>query len=96
MTSGTFDAKIKSLEELEPILAESRGRGSLVVQCHGVFDLLHPGHIRHFEAARTQGDILVVTVTPIGMSTRARGGPSSTSGSAQSSSRPSPAWTSWR
>jgi len=64
MTSGTFDAKIKSLEELEPILAESRGRGSLVVQCHGVFDLLHPGHIRHFEAARTQGDILVVTVTP--------------------------------
>jgi rfaE bifunctional protein nucleotidyltransferase chain/domain len=64
MTSSTFDAKIKSLDELEPILSALRGRRQVVVQCHGVFDLLHPGHIRHFVAARTQGDVLVVTVTP--------------------------------
>ena len=32
--------------------------------CHGVFDLLHIGHIKHFEEARTFGDVLVVTITP--------------------------------
>lgn len=35
-----------------------------IVQCHGCFDLLHIGHIRHFEAAKQHGDRLVVTVTP--------------------------------
>jgi rfaE bifunctional protein nucleotidyltransferase chain/domain len=34
-----------------------------VVQCHGCFDLLHIGHIRHFEAAKKAGDYLVVSVT---------------------------------
>lgn len=38
--------------------------GRRVVQCHGCFDLLHIGHIRHFEAAKRSGDLLVVTVTP--------------------------------
>ncbi len=45
-------------------MAICRVEGRAVVQCHGVFDLLHPGHIRHFEAARRHGDVLVVTVTP--------------------------------
>lgn len=31
--------------------------------CHGVFDLIHPGHIIHFEEAKTVCDILVVSVT---------------------------------
>ena len=35
-----------------------------VILCHGVFDLLHIGHIKYFENAKTAGDILVVTVTP--------------------------------
>lgn len=35
-----------------------------VVQCHGVFDLLHIGHIKHFQSAKRHGDILVVTLTP--------------------------------
>jgi len=35
-----------------------------IVQCHGCFDLLHLGHIRHFEAARKAGDFLIVTITP--------------------------------
>jgi rfaE bifunctional protein kinase chain/domain len=35
-----------------------------VAQCHGVFDLLHVGHLRHFARAREHADILVVTVTP--------------------------------
>jgi cytidyltransferase-like protein len=34
-----------------------------IVQCHGAFDLVHPGHLVHFEEARALGDVLVVTVT---------------------------------
>ena len=33
------------------------------MQCHGTFDLIHPGHIVHFEEARALGDALVVTIT---------------------------------
>ena len=56
--------KIKNLEELAKLLASLRADGKKVVLCHGVFDLLHIGHIRHFEQAKKLGDILVVTVTP--------------------------------
>lgn len=34
-----------------------------VVQCHGVFDLLHYGHLKHLQYARTLGEKLVVTIT---------------------------------
>jgi len=55
--------KIKDIHELAVELAQSR-RGRTVVQCHGVFDLLHIGHIRHFQEAKKAGQILVVTITP--------------------------------
>ena len=35
-----------------------------IVLCHGVFDLLHFGHLNHFEKAKSHGDILVVSLTP--------------------------------
>jgi len=56
--------KIKSFKELQEILENERKKGCRIVQCHGVFDLLHPGHIRHFKAAKAQGDKLVVSLTP--------------------------------
>ena len=37
--------------------------GKKIVLCHGVFDLVHPGHIDYFQAAKSLGDILVVTIT---------------------------------
>ena len=52
------------LDELASKIAGLRTKGEKVVLCHGVFDLLHIGHIRHFEQARLHGDILVVTLTP--------------------------------
>jgi rfaE bifunctional protein kinase chain/domain/rfaE bifunctional protein nucleotidyltransferase chain/domain len=55
--------KIKKLDELAALLLELKAQGKRVVHCHGVFDLLHVGHIRHLEEARKQGDILVVTLT---------------------------------
>lgn len=42
---------------------EYRQKGYKVIHCHGVFDLLHPGHIAHLEEAKSLGDILVVSVT---------------------------------
>lgn len=38
--------------------------GRTVVLCHGVFDVLHVGHIYHFQEAKEYGDILVVSITP--------------------------------
>lgn len=35
-----------------------------IVHCHGVFDLLHYGHVLHLESAKKFGDILVITITP--------------------------------
>ena len=55
--------KILPMDELAEVLAREKARDRKVVLCHGVFDLLHPGHIQHFQDARQLGDILVVTVT---------------------------------
>ena len=56
--------KIVPLETFAERVAELKAAGKSVVLCHGVFDLLHYGHILHFEEARRQGDALVVTITP--------------------------------
>ncbi|MFA4829671.1 MAG: adenylyltransferase/cytidyltransferase family protein [Thermodesulfovibrionales bacterium] len=56
--------KIKPLEELSQIIKKLKSEGKKVVLCHGCFDLMHPGHIKYFQAARNMGDILVVTLTP--------------------------------
>lgn len=55
--------KILALTDLAQVVADARAAGKKVAHCHGVFDLLHPGHIKHFEAARKAGDLLVVTLT---------------------------------
>lgn len=56
--------KIKNLDQLPDIFAGLKKEGKKIVHCHGVFDLMHPGHIRHFYAAKALGEILVVTITP--------------------------------
>lgn len=55
-------SKIFDLADLAGELARTR-KGRVVVHCHGVFDLLHIGHIRYLEEAKSLGDILVVTLT---------------------------------
>lgn len=61
--SRTDIRKILPLPELAASCDELRRRGRRIVLCHGVFDLLHVGHLRHFKAAREHGDVLVVTIT---------------------------------
>ena len=63
-TPGTGSEKILSFEALRTELERLRAEGRRVVVCHGVFDLVHPGHIRHLEEARNLGDVLVATVAP--------------------------------
>ena len=55
--------KIKKLEELNQIIADLKSTGKKIVHCHGVFDLLHIGHIKHFAQAKGLGDVLIVSIT---------------------------------
>jgi rfaE bifunctional protein kinase chain/domain/rfaE bifunctional protein nucleotidyltransferase chain/domain len=53
--------KILNLEELKLIKKKLKNRK--IVLCHGVFDLLHVGHVNYFKAAKKLGDILIVSIT---------------------------------
>ena len=54
--------KILSRAGLHEVLEEHRRSGHKIVFAHGVFDLLHAGHVRYLTAARAEGDLLVVAV----------------------------------
>ena len=56
--------KIIDLYELSDRIKELKAQGKRIVHCHGCFDLMHPGHIKHFQAAKNMGDLLLVTLTP--------------------------------
>ena len=58
------ESKVKDLRVFANELACREVRTRRLVHCHGVFDLLHIGHIRHLKEARRLGDHLVVTLTP--------------------------------
>lgn len=55
--------KILDADGLGATLAAARAAGRTIVQCHGCFDIVHPGHIRYLEFAARQGDVLLVTLT---------------------------------
>ena len=55
--------KILSLKDLSKKIDTLKKRGKKVVHCHGVFDVLHAGHVQHFDSAKKLGDILIVSVT---------------------------------
>jgi rfaE bifunctional protein nucleotidyltransferase chain/domain len=57
------NGKTHTIQELAQISAHLRADGKTIAHCHGAFDLLHPGHIRHLQAAKSMADVLVVTLT---------------------------------
>jgi len=57
-----YRRKIKTREELRTIIGP-RPRERKVIMCHGTFDLVHPGHVRHLMYARSKGDVLVASLT---------------------------------
>src|SRR5579884_3501650 len=60
--SSKYGHKIKTVDQLIRIIGP-RPRRQTVVMCHGVFDLVHPGHIRHLVYAKSKADILVASLT---------------------------------
>ena len=57
-----YKHKIKTVEELKQLLGP-RPRKKRVIMCHGVFDVVHPGHVRHLLYAKTKADLLVASIT---------------------------------
>jgi D-beta-D-heptose 7-phosphate kinase/D-beta-D-heptose 1-phosphate adenosyltransferase len=66
-TAGTIDAAVA-------LAAHVHGAGGTLVFTNGVFDLLHPGHVRYLQSARRLGDALIVGVNS-DRSVRANKGP---------------------
>jgi rfaE bifunctional protein kinase chain/domain/rfaE bifunctional protein nucleotidyltransferase chain/domain len=60
---GTASPKILSAFALGAMREELSRQGKRLVQCHGCFDIVHPGHIRHLQQAKRLGEALLVTVT---------------------------------
>src|SRR5436190_22525246 len=60
-TTERWREKVVPLADLSNIRQQFRDR--TIVLCHGAFDLVHMGHLIHFEEARSLGDMLVVTIT---------------------------------
>jgi rfaE bifunctional protein nucleotidyltransferase chain/domain len=61
MTSSGTPA-IYSIDQAAKLAERVRERGATVVFTNGVFDLLHPGHVRYLRDARRLGDALIVGV----------------------------------
>ena len=51
-----------TLAETEELVCRHRAQGCTIVFTNGVFDLLHPGHVRYLQAARREGDLLIVGI----------------------------------
>lgn len=52
--------KIKTVQELRPLLEILRAAGKRIVFTNGCFDIIHTGHTRYLAAARSFGDVLIV------------------------------------
>jgi rfaE bifunctional protein nucleotidyltransferase chain/domain len=66
--------KIKTLEQIVEVRAGYRERGSKVVFTNGCFDILHVGHVRYLNQARSLGDALIVGINSDGSVRELKGG----------------------
>lgn len=55
--------KIYKFENLKKQIEKEKKKNKKIVLCHGVFDLIHIGHIKHFKEAKKKGDYLLVSIT---------------------------------
>lgn len=61
-SSSLVSRKIKTIDELAKIIGQ-RPRDKKVIMCHGTFDVVHPGHVRHLLYAKSKADILIASLT---------------------------------
>ncbi|MBT3939038.1 MAG: adenylyltransferase/cytidyltransferase family protein [Pelagibacterales bacterium] len=62
MIDIVYKNKIKTADEINKIIGD-RPRSKKVIMCHGNFDIVHPGHIRHLMFASSRADILIASLT---------------------------------
>ncbi len=65
MTAEFFEKyqfKLKTAAELHDLIGPFP-RKNKVIMCHGVFDVVHPGHVRHLAYAKTKADVLIASIT---------------------------------
>lgn len=63
MSAGKIVSLENAVNWIDCTKAENWRKSTDIVLAHGVFDLLHPGHVRHLEEAKAMGEVLVVSVT---------------------------------
>ena len=57
-----FSHKVLSAEQIREVIG-ARPRAKKVIMCHGTFDVVHPGHVRHMLYAKTKADVLIASLT---------------------------------
>jgi D-beta-D-heptose 7-phosphate kinase/D-beta-D-heptose 1-phosphate adenosyltransferase len=60
LNKSTSDEHIKTLDEIAALSNELKTRGKKIVFTNGCFDLLHAGHVRYLETAKSFGDVLIL------------------------------------
>ena len=60
LNKSSSDEHIKTLNEIAVLSEELRARGKKIVFTNGCFDLLHAGHVKYLETAKSFGDVLIV------------------------------------
>ncbi|MDA7441031.1 D-glycero-beta-D-manno-heptose-7-phosphate kinase [Candidatus Pseudothioglobus singularis] len=60
LNKSTSDRHIKTFDEIEIISKELRTKGKKIVFTNGCFDILHQGHVRYLETAKSFGDVLIL------------------------------------
>src|SRR5215813_1916514 len=61
-SSKIVSHKVKTVGEVAAAVG-ARPRPTKVIMCHGTFDIVHPGHVRHLLYAKSKGDILIASLT---------------------------------
>ena len=60
LNKSTSDEHIKTLDEIATLSEELKARDKKIIFTNGCFDILHAGHVRYLETAKSYGDILIL------------------------------------
>ena len=73
LNKSSSDSHIKTWDEISSITSELKNKGKKIIFTNGCFDILHIGHVKYLEKAKTFGDILIVGLNSDKSVTRLKG-----------------------